>query len=141
MGANAELTAYLEREKAKLNGEFSKYAPTTEELFRRVADFLDTDFEGMTDNRVYRYLLTTFRELICYAFEEDVSKAYLRGFFRSMNGRTVVDYLVGHARSRQQDIRAVMDRFLHFFVATWQGFNDDKKKVLEEILFLIDHWM
>lgn len=127
MNTRAELIAYLEREKIKVNTEFPQYEETTAELFQRVYAIFDVDFEELTDNRVYRCFLGAFKEMICFAFETDVSKAYLRYFFKSLNNEIVVGYLGNCAKSRAKDIRFVMDRFLNFFVATWQGYDNDKK--------------
>lgn len=141
MNTKVELMAYLEQEKAKVNTKFPKYEKTTAELFEQVYAFFDIDFDELTDNRVYRCFLGSFKEIICFAFETDASKAYLHCFFQSLNNEIVVGYLGSYAKSRAQDIRSVMNRFLHFFVTSWQGYNDDKEKVLGRILYLIDCWM
>lgn len=141
MNAKAAVMEYLERDKTKVNTEFPKYEQTTAELFKQVYAFFDIDFGELTDNRAYRCFLGSFKEIICFAFEKDVSKAYLRCFFQSLNNEIVVGYLGSYAKSRATDIQLIMDRFLNFFVASWQGYDDDKEKVLERILYLIDCWM
>lgn len=141
MYTKVELIAYLEQEKVKVNTEFPKYEKTTAELFERVYAFFDVDFEELPDNRVYRCFLGSFREILCFAFETDVSKAYLRCLFKSLNNEIVVGYLGSCAKSRAKDIRFVMDRFLGLFIATWQGYNDDKRRVQEDIIRFIDYRM
>ena len=137
MGRN-ELITYLKQEKNKLNFEFPKNEKTTAFLFEKLYEFLENDFEEMSDNRVYRCFLTSFKEIICFAFEEDVSKAYLRCFFKCLNREDFVAYLAKYSKSRAQDIHFIMERFLHFFISSWQGYGDDNKQVLKEIVFLID---
>ena len=141
MNPKVELTAYLKQENIKVNTEFPQYEETTAELFEQVYAFFDVDFEELTDNRVYRCFLSSFKEIICFAFEKDVPKSYLRCFFKSLNNELVVGYLGSYAKSRAKDIKNIMDRFLHFFITTWQGYGDDKKRVLENIVQLIDYWM
>jgi hypothetical protein len=141
MNPKVELTAYLERERIKVNTTFPKYEKITAELFEQVYAFIDVDFEEFTDNRVYRCFLSSFKEIICFAFEKDVPKSYLRCFFKSLNNETVVGYLGSYAKSRARDIKNVMDRFLDFFIVSWQGYDNDKKRVLEDIIQSIDYWM
>ena len=141
LGKNSQLITHLKHEKKKLNFEFPKNEKTTDSLFEKLYEFLENDFEEMSDNRVYRCFLTSFKEIICFAFEEDVSKAYLRCFFKCLNHEDFVAYLAKYSKSRANDIRFIMKRFSHFFVSSWQGYGDDKKQVLKEIVFLIDCWM
>ena len=141
MNKKTDLIVYLEQGINKLNVEFPKNRESTTMLFRLVFDFLDTDFEEMTDNRIYRYFLTSFKELICFAFEAGVSKSYLRCFFKHLNNNLFVDYLGNYAKTRAHDIQLVMDRFVDFFIATWQGCDNDRKRVLINIVCSIDYWM
>ena len=141
MTTKVELTTYLEREQAIVNAEFPKYQETTVELFDRVYTFFDIDFDELTDNRVYRCFLNSFKEIICFAFDADVSKVYLRCLFKGLNNEIIVGYLGSYAKSRARDIQFAMDRFLGFFIATWQGCNDDKERVLAHIVDFIDSRM
>ena len=141
MNKKADLIVYLEQGIAKLNVEFPKNEQSTSALFQKVVDFLNTDFEEMTDSHIYRHFLTSFKELICFAFETGVSKSYLRCFFKHLNNQLFVVYLGNYAKTRANDIRLVMDRFVDFFIATWQGFDNDRKRVLNNIVCSIDYWM
>ncbi len=141
MSINPKLMTYLECEKENLNSEFPKNQETTTLLFEKVFDFLSTDFDEMSDNKVYRCFLISFREIIFIAFDKDVSKVYLRQFFKIMNNDIFLTYLSNHAKSRAKDIKFVMNRFVHFFITSWQGYNDNKDRVLDEIIGLIDYWM
>lgn len=76
-----ECLSYLEIEKIKLNEEFPKYETVTEELFIRVSDFMNNDFDGISENKIYRLFLDKLKDVTRYAFDSDVSKAYMRSFF------------------------------------------------------------
>lgn len=141
MNKKADLIVHLEQGITRLNVEYPQNEQTTTILFRFVFDFLDADFEEMTDNRVYRYFLTSFKELICCAFETGVSKSYLRCLFKHLNNNAFVGYLGNYARTRANDIQMVMDRFVDFFIASWQGYDNDRNRVLNNIVNSIDYWM
>ena len=141
MYKKTDLIGYLEQGIHKLNVEFPKNEQFTSALFQKVVDFLNADFEEMTDNGIYRYFLTSFKELICFAFEAGVSKSYMRCFFKHLNSEVLVGYLGDYAKTRENDIRLVMDRFAGFFIASWQGFDDDRKRVLKNIVQSINDWM
>ncbi len=141
MNNKADLIVYLEQGIAKLNFEFPQYEHSTSMLFQQIFDFLDSDFEEMTDNYIYRYFLTSFKELICFAFETGVTKSYLRCLFKCLNNRIFIGYLSNFAKCRSNDIQLVMDRFVDFFIASWQGVDNDRKRVLNNIVCSIDYWM
>ena len=141
MNKKTDLIVYLEQGITKLNIDFPQNGQSTTMLFRLVLDFLDADFAEMTDNRIYRYFLASFKELICCAFETGVSKSYLRCLFKHLNNNVFVGYLGNYAKTRANDIQLVMDRFVDFFIATWQGCDNDRKRVLNNIVCSIDYWM
>ena len=141
MNKKADLIVHLEQGITKLNAEFPQNQQSTTRLFRLVFDFLDADFAEMTDNRVYRYFLTSFKELICCAFETGVSKSYLRCLFKHLNNNVFVGYLDNCAKTRAHDIQLVMDRFVDFFITSWQGYDNDRNRVLNNIVNSIDYWM
>ena len=141
MYKKTDLIGYLEQGIHKLNVEFPKNEQSTSALFQKVVDFLNADFEEMTDNCIYRYFLASFKELICFAFETGVSKSYLRCFFKHLNSQLFVGYLGNYAKTRANDIQLVMDRFVDFFIASWQGCDNDRKRVLNNIVCSIDYWM
>lgn len=84
--------SYLELEKIKPNEEFPKYEITTEELFVQVSDFVNKDFEGIPENKIYRLYLKQLKDMICYAFNNNVSKA---SFFKKLNNKNMAEYLTG----------------------------------------------
>ena len=121
-----ECLTYLEFEKIKLNEEFPKYATVTQELFFRVSDFVNEDFDGISDNRVYRLFLDTLKDVIRYAFNSDVSKAYMRNFFKKLDNKNVVEYLASIMKTKSTDISNIMKGLVYFFVY-WQDSDDSVK--------------
>lgn len=135
-----ECLAYLEFEKIKLNEKFPKYETVTQELFVQVSDFVNSDFDGISDNKIYRLFLDKLKDITRYAFNSDVSKAYMRSFFKKLNNKNVVEYLTCIMKTKSIDISDIMKRFVNFFVY-WQDSDNTKDKKLEEIIKLVDGWM
>ncbi len=135
-----ECLSYLELEKTKLNEEFPKYETVTEELFVQVSDFMNNDFDDISENKIYRFFLDKLKDITRYAFESNVSKAYMRSFFKKLNNKNVVEYLASIMKTKSIDISNIMKRFVNFFVY-WQDSDNTKDKKLEEIIKLVDGWM
>ena len=135
-----ECLTYLEFEKIKLNEEFPKYATVTQELFIRVSDFVNEDFDGISDNRVYRLFLDTLKDVIRYAFNSDVSKAYMRNFFKKLDNKNVVEYLASIMKTKSTDVSNIMKGLVYFFVY-WQDSDNTKNNKLEEIIKYVDGWL
>lgn len=134
-----ECLSYLEIEKVKLNEEFPKYESVTEELFIQVSDFMDNDFDDISENKIYRFFLDKLKDITFYAFDRNVSKAYMRSFFKKLNNKNVVEYLTSIMKTKSIDISNIMKRFVNFFVY-WQDSDNTKDKKLEEIIKLLDGW-
>ena len=135
-----ECLSYLEIEKIKLNEEFPKYESVTEELFVQVSDFMNNDFDDISENKIYRFFLDKLKDITFYAFDRNVSKAYMRSFFKKLNNKNVVEYLTSIMKTKSIDISNIMKRFVNFFVY-WQDSDNTKDKKLEEIIKLLDGWM
>ena len=137
MSKKTDLIAFLEQGFDKLNTDFPKNREVTAALFQKVSDFLDTDFEEMTDNCVYRHFLTSWKEIISFAVQAGVSKSYLRCFLKHLNNKMFLDYLGSYAKTRANDFRLIMNRFVNCFTVS----NVEMDSVLREIVYLIDCWM
>ena len=131
---------YLEFGKNKLNEEFPKCETVTQELFVQVSDFVNNDFDGISENKIYRLFLDKLKDITRYAFNSNVSKAYMRSFFKMLNNKNVVEYLTCIMKIKSTDISNIMKRFVNFFVY-WQDSDNTKDKKLEEIIKLVDGWM
>ena len=132
--------SYLEFEKVKLNEEFPKYESVTEELFVQVSDFMNNDFDDISENKIYRFFLDKLKDITFYAFDRNVSKAYMRSFFKKLNNKNVVEYLTSIMKTKSIDISNIMKRFVNFFVY-WQDSDNTKDKKLQEIIKLLDGWL
>lgn len=135
-----ECLSYLESEKSKLIEEFPKDKFTTEELFMQITVFIDNDFDGISENKIFRSFLDTLKNITYYAFDRDSSKAYLRSFFKILNNKSVIEYLTSLMKSKSVDIKNIMNRFVNFFVY-WQNSDNTKENKLNEIIRLVDGWM
>ncbi len=129
--------SYLEFEKVKLNEEFPKYESVTEELFVQVSDFMNNDFDDISENKKYRFFLDNLKDITFYAFDRNVSKAYMRSFFKKLNNKNVIEYLTSIMKTKSIDISNIMKRFVNFFVY-WQDSDNTKDKKLQEIIKLLD---
>ncbi len=135
-----ECLTYLELVQSELKEEFPKYETVIKELFIQVSDFMNNDFDGISENRIYRLFLEKLKDITRYAFDSDVSKAYMRSFFARLNNKNVVEYLTSIMKTKSIDISNIMKRFVNFFVY-WQDSDNTKDKKLEEIIKLLDGWM
>lgn len=135
-----ECLTYLELVQSELNEEFPKYESVTEELFVQVSDFMNNDFDDISENKIYRFFLDKLKDITFYAFDRNVSKAYMRSFFEKLNNKNVVEYLTSIMKTKSIDISNIMKRFVNFFVY-WQDSDNTKEKKLEEIIKLLDGWM
>ena len=138
MNTKPDLESYLEYEMIKLSTEFPKFKDTTADLFQKLYEFISDDFDGISDNRVFRLFLDHFKEIVCFAFGRGVSKAYLRHFFKMMNNEIIITHIGNYAKSRLNDIKNVIYILVNSFTTSWQGYDDNKERVLEEIVKLID---
>ena len=107
---------YLEFGKNKLNEEFPKCETVTQELFVQVSDFVNNDFDGISENKIYRLFLDKLKDITRYGFNSNVSKAYMRSFFKMLNNKNVVEYLTCIMKTKSTDISNIMKRFVNFFV-------------------------
>lgn len=140
MKLKTNCTAYLYKEKSILINDFPKYENTTEEIFIKLLEFVNTDFDGVSENKIYRNLLIIFREIICYAFENNASKAYMHRLFEKINNKKVLDYFINITKLNSQSICNILNRFVNLFVY-WQDSEQTKEFKLNEILTLIDSWI
>lgn len=131
---------YLSYEKNKLNEVYANNASVTEELFLMFNNFIYDDYDGISENKIYRLFLESLKEMISYAFDCAVSKSYLRSYFKILNNKNVVGLLASVMKTKTTDIENIMKRLVNLFVY-WQNSEVTKEKKLTEIIGLIDGWM
>ena len=69
----------------QLNSDYPEREDLTTYLLSKIKDFIETDFNGISENKIFRNLLITLREMIEFSFENDVTKSYLRMVFKTIN--------------------------------------------------------
>ena len=126
--------------KNKLNEVYANNASVTEELFLMFNNFIYDDYDGISENKIYRLFLESLKEMISYSFDCAVSKSYLRSYFKILNNKNVVGLLASVMKTKTTDIENIMKRLVNLFVY-WQNSEVTKEKKLTEIIGLIDGWM
>lgn len=123
--------------------EYSKEFPDREDLVTDLSvifsDFLSEDYDGLTENRIYRLYLNALKEIINTAFENDASKSFLRGYFKRLNNKKVTDYLSSLAKTKSADIKYQLERLYTEFVY-WADSDTTKETKFEKLIDLIDGW-
>lgn len=132
MNINNECLTYLESAKFQLTEEFPNNSDLCNTLFLIICDFVDEDFDGIVENKIYRSFIGQFIDIIEVSFENNASKSYLRSFFKKLNNRIFINYLSTLMPSKSDDISFTIDRLVNFFV--YQDSTSKKEYRLEEIL-------
>lgn len=132
MKNNTECLTYLESAKFQLTEEFPNNSDLCNTLFLKICDFVDEDFDGIVENKIYRSFIGQFIDIIEVSFENNASKSYLRSFFKKLNNRIFINYLSTLMPSKSNDISFTIDRLVNFFV--YQDSTSKKEYRLEEIL-------
>lgn len=130
----------ISREKSEIMQEFPKYKELTDFIFTKITDFAEEDFEGISDNKRYRYFLDLCRDILTEAFERDAQKSYLRMVFKALKNEDISKYFSHVMQSRSNDFQVVRDGLIIRFIANWQGMIPyDKDKKLKEFLRYLDN--
>ena len=140
MKVNSELRLFLEKNKNDINAAFPNYTAVTEELFAKIYTILGEDYDGMSDNCVYRSLLNCLKEIINYIFEQNLSKKYMRSIFKILDDNKVINCFSNNAKSRAKDIKTLLNRLVNHFTISWQGWDNDRNKSLKYAIDIIDYW-
>lgn len=135
-----ECLSYLELEKTRLIEEFPKYQFITEELLLRINKFINIDFDGISENKIYRMFLGILKDITYYALDNRASKSYMRSVFKILNNKIVIQFFTSIMKSKAIDIPNIMERFVNFFVY-WQNSDKTKEQKREEIIEFVDGWM
>lgn len=132
MRNNAECLMYLVNAKTQLIEDFPNNNDLSNILFLKICDFINTDFDGVSENKIYRSFLSVIIDVIEISFQGDASKSYLRSFFKKLKNRIFINYLSMLMPSKSDDISFTIDRLVNFFV--YQDSTSKKAYRLEETL-------
>ena len=130
---------YLDSAKSRLINDFPNNKELTDDLFIKVYNFVDTDFQGVSENKVFRIYLNTLKEVVELAFQKDASKSYMRNVFKQLNNEKLFDYLSIYINKKSTDVKFLMNKLVNFFV--YQDTTRQKESILNEIIEFIDMYM
>lgn len=139
MSLKSECLLYFETAMNEYSKEFSDREDLVADLSVIFSDFLSEDYDGLTENRIYRLYLNALKEIINTAFENDASKSFLRGYFKRLNNKKVTDYLSSLAKTKSSDIKYQLHRLYNEFVY-WADSDTTKETKLNKLIDLIDGW-
>ena len=105
-----------------------------------VYNFVCTDFNGVSENKIFRIFLNTFKDVIEFSFQNDASKSYMRTSFKKLNNKKFLDYLSVYMPAKSTVIKFIMDRFVNFFVYQ-QDFSISKEYRLKEIVDFVNEYI
>ena len=140
MATNKDCILYLDDIKAQLIEEFPTNKELTEKNFLMVYNFVCTDFNGVSENKIFRIFLNTFKDVIEFSFQNDASKSYMRTIFKKLNNKKVLDYLSVYMPAKSTVIKFIMDRFVNFFVYQ-QDLSISKEYRLKEIVDFVNEYI
>ncbi len=132
MKSNTECLMCLENAKAELIEEFPNNNNLSNTLFLKICDFVNEDFDGITENKIYRSFIAELIDIVEISFEKDASKSYLRSFFKMLNNRSFTNCLSKSMPSKSDDLKRIVDRLVNFFV--YQDGISQKEQRLEAIV-------
>ena len=140
MSVKSECLSYLVSAKAELTHNFTQSEQLTDSLFAVFSDFVTGDYEGISENKIYRSFLNTLTEIIEIAFENRASKSFLRSFFKALNNQNIINYLSELAPTHTSDFKISLERLVSEFVY-WQESDHKKELKLNYLISIIDSLM
>jgi len=140
MSSTTDCLAYLKNAQSELDNKFPENKQLTDSLFAIFSDFVSSDYEGASDNKIYRLYLCTLKEILNIAFENNASKSYLHCFFKKMNTKVITDCLSSLSNSHSSDFKNILSRMVTEFVY-WQESDHKKELKLNHLTELIDNHM
>ena len=140
MSVKSECLSYLVSAKAELTHNFTQSEQLTDSLFAVFSDFVTGDYEGISENKIYRSFLNTLTEIIEIAFENRASKSFMRSFFKALNNQNIINYLSELAPKHTSDFKNSLKRLVSEFVY-WQESDQKKELKLNYLISIIDSLM
>ena len=140
MSVKSECLSYLVSAKAELTQSFPQSEQLTDSLFAVFSDFATGDYEGISENKIYRSFLNTLTEIIEIAFENRASKSFMRSFFKALNNQNIINYLSELAPTHTSDFKISLERLVSEFVY-WQESDQKKELILNYLKDIIESWM
>ena len=140
MSVESECLSYLTSVKTELTQSFPQNEQLSDSLFAVFSDFVTGDYEGISENKIYRSFLNTLTEIIEIAFENRASKSFMRSFFKALNNQNIINYLSELAPTHTSDFKNSLKRLVSEFVY-WQESDHKKELKLNYLISIIDSLM
>lgn len=128
---------YLDEQELQYIHQYPQNVVMTGELFSKAKEFIDTNYDGISENKIYRCFIDFLKELVTAVLKSDVSKAYIQSFFKTLNNKYVINCLINFMRSKESDIINTMNKLNKLFVY-WQNSDHEKHDKSEEIISWLD---
>lgn len=130
----------IKSEQENINKEFPKYENLTDSIFTEIIEFVNEDFDGITDNKIFRYFLDLCKNVLTTAFEQDAQKSYLRMVFKSLKNEDISKYFSYIMQSNAERMKVITDGLVIRCIYSWQWMVPyDKERMLAEFLKYLDN--
>lgn len=140
MSLKSECLSYLEKTRFELNKEFPQNEHLIDILFDKFSSFVIDDYEGVSDNKIYRLYLCLIKDMLVVSFENNASKSFMRCFFKRLNNKSVTDYFFSLAKSQGIHFKYALNAMVNEFVC-WQESDHKKELKLNNLINRINSWM
>ncbi len=132
--------AAIKTEQENINKEFPKYENLTDDIFEKITDFANEDFDGITDNKRFRCFLDLCKNILTTAFEQDAQKSYLRMVFKALKNEDISKYFSYIIQSNAEQMKVITDGLVIRCTYSWQWMVPyDKERMLAEFLKYLDN--
>lgn len=140
MSLKSECLSYMENAKVELKKESPKNEELIEELFVIFIDYVNADYNGVSDGKIYRIYLDTIKDMLYFAFENNASKSFMRSFFKTLNDKRVTDFLSKRTKCKSPHFKYALNTIVYEFVY-WQESDNTKEHKLNHLINRINSWM
>ena len=122
----------------QLNSDYPEREDLTNYLLSKIKDFIESDFYGISGNKIFRNLLITLREMIEFSFENDATKSYLRMVFKTINNEPFLKEFNRLMPSKEKNINFLFNKLYNLFV--YQDATSSHDYRLTEILGFLEYY-
>lgn len=132
--------AAIKTEQENINKEFPKYENLTDDIFEKITDFANEDFDGITDNKRFRCFLDLCKNILITAFEQDAQKSYLRMVFKALKNEDISKYFSYIMQSNAEQMKVITEGLVIRCISSWQWMVPyDKERMLDCFLKYLDN--
>lgn len=130
----------IKSEQENINKEFPKYESLTDDIFEKITDFANEDFDGITDNKRFRCFLDLCKTILTTAFEQDAQKSYLKMVFKALKNEDISKYFSKVMQSNAERMKVITEGLVIRCISSWQWMVPyDKERMLDYFLKYLDN--